>query len=280
MLGMVGLLVVGAWGAAGLPDGKLHLWFLDVGQGDAILARLPAGEWVLIDGGPDSSVVQRLSGLMPFYEREIDVVILSHPHADHLNGLVEVFKRYRVKNLLYTGVNYDYVGYQRLLELARGQGVLMRQVGGGGDLLLGKVGLDMIYPQVDLGGRRMENVNNSSVVFRLIYGEFVALFSGDLEKEKEAELVAQEGLNLRADVLKAGHHGSKTSNTLGFLERVKPRRVVISCGVGNKFGHPFAGTMGNFQTVGAAVYRTDLDGTVEVRVEGDGEIRLSTRGKL
>jgi competence protein ComEC len=102
MLGMVGLLVVGAWGAAGLPDGKLHLWFLDVGQGDAILARLPAGEWVLIDGGPDSSVVQRLSGLMPFYEREIDVVILSHPHADHLNGLVEVFKRYRVKNLLYT----------------------------------------------------------------------------------------------------------------------------------------------------------------------------------
>jgi len=216
---------------------------------------------------------------MPFYEREIDVVILSHPHADHLNGLVEVFKRYRVKNLVYTGVNYDYVGYQRLLELARGQRVVMWEVGEEGDLLLGKVGLDLIYPRVNLAGRRMENVNNSSVVFRLIYGNFKALFSGDLEKEKEAELVAMEGLNLRADVLKAGHHGSKTSNTVAFLRRVEPRWVVISCGVANKFAHPFAGTVGNFQGVGAAVYRTDLDGTVEVRVGLDGEIRFSTSGK-
>jgi competence protein ComEC len=272
------LLGIGLWGGMSLPDGQLHLWYLDIGQGDAILGRLPAGEWLLIDGGPDNTVLTKLSQLMPFYERSIDLVVLSHPHADHLNGLVEVFQRYEVKNLLLTGVKYQYSGYDKLLKVAREKGVKIWVIDGN-DFRIGKVGLDIVYPKINLNGRGMENVNNSSVVFRLISGDFIALFSGDLEMEKEKELSGDQQLRLNADVLKAGHHGSKTSNTEIFLRRIEPRWAVISCGVGNKFNHPFAGTVENLQRIGAAIYRTDLDGTIAITVDVNQEISFYVSGK-
>lgn len=273
----VGLSILGSVGIAGLPDGKLRLWYLDIGQGDAILGRLPAGEWLLIDGGPDNSILEKMGGIMPFYEREIDLVVLSHPHADHLNGLVEVFKRYSVKNLLLTGVKYDYLGYDKLLEVARMNGVKI-WLTGKEDFLLGKTGFDIIYPHGELNNRGMSNVNNSSIVFRLIVGDFKAFFSGDLEMEKEKDL-ALENFNLQADVLKAGHHGSKTSNTSLFLEKIKPQWVIISCGVGNKFNHPFAGTLERIQQSKATIYRTDLDGTIDVSVASGGRPIFSVTGK-
>jgi len=269
------LLLVSCWCALGLPDGRLHIWYLNVGQGDAILMRLPAGEWILNDGGPDNKVIDWMSREMPFYERSIDLVIVSHPHADHINGLVEVLKRYQVKNIMLTGVKYDYVGYDSLKELMVSRGVQAIYVHGKNDYRLGKVGLDMIYPVEDLRGRGMNNVNNSSIVYRLVMGKFIAFFSGDLEMEKEAAVLAIPDLHLNAELLKAGHHGSKTSNTLPFLERIKPAWAVISCGVGNKFGHPFPGTLDNFREVGAKVYRTDIDGTVEAIVVADGKISFT-----
>jgi beta-lactamase superfamily II metal-dependent hydrolase len=250
-----------------LPDGKMHVWFLNVGQGDAALIKGPLGEIILIDGGPDNKVMEALNiGLMP-YEREIDLVILSHPHADHLNGLIDVFKSYRVKNLLITGVKYDYAGYRELLRIAGNGGAKIWHVDGSFDLKLGRIGLDLIYPEKNLQNKSMENVNNSSIVLRVIYGSKKIMFSGDLEEEKERE-IAQQNLHLGTDVFKAGHHGSKTSNTSEFLKKIKPDIAVISCGIDNKFRHPFPGTLERMSRLGITVYRTDLDGTVEMSTDG------------
>ncbi len=263
---VVAVLVLSLWGWQSLPDGRLHLWFLDVGQGDAILMRLPAGELILVDGGPDDLLLEKMGSLLPYYERDLELVILTHPHADHINGLVEVLGRYRVKNLLLTGVQYDYIGYDRLLELAAANGVKFWYPGGGRDLRIGRVGLDLIYPAEPLNGRGFKNINNSSLVFRLIEGDFAAMFSGDAEKEVEKELLERPGLRLEAELLKAGHHGSKTSNSVEWLRRVGPGRVVISCGADNSFGHPFAGTLENFRKIGAEIFRTDLEGTIALDI--------------
>lgn len=275
MLVAVAVLIVSIWCSLGLPDGKLHIWYLDVGQGDAILMRLPAGEWVLNDGGPDNKVIDWLSREMPFYEHSIDLVIVSHPHADHLNGLVEVLKRYQVKDIMITGVKYDYIGYDSLKESIAKKAIKTVYVHGKSDYSIGKVGFDLIYPVEDLRGRGMNNVNNSSIVYRLVMGKFIAFFSGDLEMEKESEVLAMPGIHLNAQILKAGHHGSKTSNTLPFLEKIKPQWAVVSCGIGNKFGHPFPGTLEHFQQVGATVYRTDIDGTVNVSVDANDKISFT-----
>lgn len=250
-----------------LPDGKMHIWFLDVGQGDAALIKGPLGEIILIDGGPDNKVMEALNiGLMP-YEREIDLVILSHPHADHLNGLINVFKSYKVKNMLISGLKYEYSGYQHLLELARQNEVKIWYSNGEFDLKLGRIGLDLIYPEKNLQNKSMENANNSSIVLRVIYGSKKIMFSGDLEEEKETE-IAKQNLHLGADVFKAGHHGSKTSNTSEFLKKIKPDIAVISCGIDNKFKHPFPGTLERMSRMKISVYRTDLDGTVEMSTDG------------
>jgi competence protein ComEC len=265
---LLALAAIAWWSIAGLPDGKLRIWFLDVGQGDAILARLPAGEWMLTDGGPDAGILDDLGRIIPFQERELELVILTHPHADHLDGLLEVFRHYRVKNLLLTGVNYDYDGYARLLETAGQQQVKLWYPQPGRDFRIGRTGIDVIYPDQPLTGRSLENVNNSSLVYRLVTGKNVLFFSGDLETEKETELLETAGLRLSAQVLKAGHHGSKTSNSPSFLQRIKPNVTIISCGIGNKFFHPFAGTLKNFLAENSRIFRTDLDGTIEVIIGG------------
>ncbi len=268
IVAMLSVNLVGLWAWSGLPDGHLKIWYLDVGQGDAILMRLPAGEWILTDAGPDSSILDRLGEIIPFYEKEIELVILTHPHADHINGLPEILNRYKVNNLLLSGVNYDYAAYRQIMEMARLKGVKLRYPRQGEDLRLGKAALDLIYPERDLIGKSFGNINNSSIVYRLIFGEFSGFFSGDLELEKELEVVSRAELNLSADVLKAGHHASKTSNSPELLEKIRPQAVIVSCGVDNTFKHPFAGTLENFKKSGAEVFRTDLEGTIEIVSDG------------
>lgn len=287
--GVLGL-VAGAliWTLNCLPDGFLRIWFLDIGQGDAILMESGLSEWIMVDGGPDDTVLTRMGEIMPFYEHTIKLIILSHPHADHMNGLIGVLERYEVESIVMTGVRYDYAGYEKLYQLAAEKGVKIIFVDGSFDLRLGKIGIDLIYPEKNLQGGYFNNVNNSSVVFRLIYGDNSAFFSGDLEIEKEEEIAKQVHdenaageniLNLDADILKAGHHGSKTSNSEEFVSLISPDFAVISCGVDNKFNHPFAGTLERFSRLGATIYRTDIDGTIEAKLDGTN-ITFVTGGKI
>lgn len=251
-----------------LGDDLLHVYYLDVGQGDGILIRTPANEYIVIDGGPNDAILTEISRIMPFYERTIDVMILTHPHADHIDGLIEILERYKVNSVVITGVLYDYAGYERFYELLINRSVPVYYVNGEVDFKLGNIIFDMLYPLESLQGTRLENVNNSSITFRLIYGDSAFYFSGDLEVEGEEKLV-ERNLDLSANVFKSGHHGSRTSNSTGILHKIDAEIAVISCGVDNPFKHPHAETIAKFNDSNMGVLRTDLDGTIEIVSDGD-----------
>ncbi len=265
---LAGLMLVVAIFIGKLADGKLHVYFLDVGQGDAILLILPDGYKVLVDGGPDNKILRELTDVLPFYDKSIDLVILTHPHPDHINGLIETLKRYSVADLLLTGINYSYPGYQTFLELMESNRIRSHFLSGQEDFKIGKVLLDILFPLKSLQGRMFENVNNSSIVFRLIYGKEVLIFEGDLEKEGELKLL-ESGLDVSADFIKIGHHGSRTSSSENYLDRVGAKYAFILCGAGNSYLHPHVETLKKLAARGVRTWRTDLDGRIEVVSDGE-----------
>lgn len=246
----------------GQGDAETRVWFLDVGQGDAIFVRVSTGETILIDGGPDDAVLRELSDVLPFFERRIDLVVLTHPHADHINGLVEVLKRYEVGRVMMTGVANGDAAYREFLELVAQKGIPVSYARSTVDYRMGAVIMDIVFPIEPMEGTRVENMNNSSIAMRLFAGGEVYFLSGDLELEGEGKILAS-GQDVSADVFKAGHHGSRTASSLELLERMGATTAVITCGIDNKFDHPHSETVNNFMKFGMRIYRTDVDGRVE-----------------
>ncbi len=252
----------------------LEIYYFDVGQGDSIFIKTPYGQKILIDGGPDNTVIRRLSEVLPFYDKSIDIMISTHPHADHVTGLVEVLKRYKVGKVYYTGVLHTSADYLRWLELINEKDIEMQIVKDAFDLELGPdLKLEFLYPLSDLTNQKVENLNNVSIINRLVYKNKSFLFTGDAEKEVEEELL-QENFNLQADILKAGHHGSKTASSEEFLQAVDPEITVIQCGKDNDFGHPHLRTIRNLEKLGIEIRRNDLESTITVLTDGDSlEVR-------
>jgi competence protein ComEC len=250
-----------------LNDGFLHVYFFDVGQGDSLLIQTPGNEYVLIDGGPDDTVLQELGNVLPFYVKTIDVVVLTHPHADHVNGLVEVLKKYKVKQVLLTGASYGDAGYAKFLNLINEKNIDTIFTGSGFDLALGDVVFDLLYPFESVQGKKFTNINNSSLAIRIIYGDFELFISGDLEVEGEEKII-KAGLHLESDIFKAAHHGSKTGNSSGILNLIGAKNAVISCGVNNSFKHPHPEAIRNFKDMKMKIFRTDIDGRIEIVSNG------------
>lgn len=246
-----------------LPDHKFHIYFMDIGQGDAVLIKTPQNHQILIDGGPKNHVIEELGAVLPFFDKSLDLVVLTHPHEDHMGGLVEVLKRFDVENVLFTGAAYGSDTYSEFLKEMESQNIPTHFAEAGTDFLFGEVFVDVIYPFHSVAGDIFENVNNSSVGLRISYDEKVILLTGDLEIEAESELISS-GVELEADIFKAGHHGSRTSSTLNFLQIIKPEVVVIQSGKDNSYGHPHVETLRNLNRLGVKeIYRNDLDGRVE-----------------
>lgn len=270
-------------------ENLLHVDYLDVGQGDAEYVRTPDGLDILIDGGPDNSILDELGKSMPFYDRQIDIMILTHPHADHVAGLVEVLRRYDVKSVYYTAVLQATPDYLTWLKDINSRKIPLFIVKEPFDLQLDDVTLKFLYPLHDLTNQRVSNLNNSSIVNELIYKNVKFLFTGDLEKEGEQEIltayspkptVEQSKSNnnanapplnnfLSAEVLKVGHHGSNTATSEDLLKAVKPKIAVIEVGKENKFGHPHLITLKRLERFNAEILRTDLSGTI--KMDSDGE---------
>lgn len=240
--------------------GGASVYFLDVGQGDSVLIRSSDGDNILVDGGPSSLVLDRLGEVLPFWSRKIDLLVLTHPHDDHIIGLISVLERYEVSAVLITGVKYKSAYYDEFLRLIDEAGVKVYFAEAPVDFKFGDVFLDVIYPFFSIVDDEFSNLNNSSIVIKVSFsdGESV-LLTGDCEVECESEILDAD---IDADVLKAGHHGSRTASSAAFVKAVSPEKVVISVGAGNKFGHPHAETLRTFS--GVRVFRTDLDGTVEM----------------
>lgn len=247
-----------------IPDGNFHAYFLNIGQGDSILIKTPENHKILIDGGPKNYVFQELDKVMPFFDKTIDLVVLTHPHADHIDGLVEVLKRYRVNAIMMTGVDYKSPNYSEFLKVATEKNIPTYIAKNKLDFKFGDVLLDVLYPEKELLGTDFKNLNNSSIIIKISYRNRQIMLSGDMEFEEENSLMKM-GLNLGADILKVGHHGSKTSSSKKFLDLVKPEIAIIQSGRGNPFGHPSKEALERLKAAGVGqIYRNDLNGRVEI----------------
>ena len=253
-------------------DGNLHVTVLDIGQGDAILVEAPNGATALIDGGPDPDLtLRRLGANLPFFGRHVDLLVLTHPHHDHIAGLVEVLDRFRVGAVLHAGIAFENATYDRLLSDASTAQVPVGLARTGQMLTLdATTSIEIIYPTAaDAVAPLPEgDINNGSIVMLLRHGGFTALLTGDAKETIENTLIAR-GLLPTIDLLKVGHHGSAFSSTPALLDLVRPSVAVISAGLGNPYGHPAAETLERLAArPRIAVYRTDLDGDVEVATDG------------
>lgn len=253
--------------------GNLEIDFLDVGQGDAVLIKAPGGQNILIDGGPDKTVIKRLAENLPWWDKNIDLMILAHAHSDHVAGLIDVLKRYDVKKILYTGAAHNSPDYLAWLKLARNKKTPLIIIDKKQAVNLGKgAKMEILYPYESFLDRTFEDLNQSSIVLILSYGQNKFLLMGDVGEEIEKRLIAG-GSDLRADVLKIGHHGSQDASSAEFLSSVKPTIAVIEVGADNDFGHPSLRIIKRIERIGSKILRTDLNGTVKIISDGN-EIKV------
>lgn len=251
---------------------NVKIIFFDVGQGDAALIQTENHQNILIDGGPDKGIVYKLDQYIPFYQRQIDLMILTHPDPDHLNGLIEVAKRYKVKNFIYNGVDDESINYHQFLNELDLRNTIKKIVWQGEKINFKNSYLEFIFPFKSLEGIDLKDDNVGSLVFKFVIGEKKVLFTGDASQEVEKKLM-KKNIDLSADILKVGHHGSKSSTNLGFLQEVAPIFSVISVGAENKYGHPSLHVLKNLENVDSQVLRTDQLGDIIFEIDGANLIK-------
>lgn len=250
------------------PSGsKFEVDFLDVGQGDAIYMRAPEGNDILVDGGPGKRVLEELGKVMPFWDKELDLVILTHNHADHLQGLLEVLKRYEVKEVWISGAVHTTSEYLEFLQILKDKKIKTLIVKNGVEKKYGELEGRVIYPIRSWQGERPTDQHEATVVTRWVYGKFSVLLTGDLGFDQLNEII-DSGEYLKSTILKVPHHGSSTGLNKEFLELVSPKIAVIMVGSNNRYGHPTETILRMLEDFGTRIYRTDKDGVV--RFESDG----------
>lgn len=252
-------------------DNNLKVTFFDVGQGDSALIETPNQNKIIIDGGPDNSVLAKVGRYFSFYDRAVDILIVTHPDSDHLAGAVEIIKNYNVKLVIVNGKKcatslcgeFEKIIKQKNIKVvaaAKGQEI---DFGGGAKM-------DILMPEVQAAGvANKEGDNNSSIISFLSFGKDSFLFTGDAEDKEEIALI-NAWPNLTAEVLKVGHHGSKNSTNQLFLNRIKPKFSVISVGAKNTYGHPTAEVLNKLEQIGSEIFRTDLGGDIKIEATGSG----------
>lgn len=260
------LVIALVWAAIfNLPDDRLHLVFCNVGQGDATLIWQGSNQ-ILIDGGPDQSVLDCLSSHVPFWDREIEMVVATHPEADHITGLIDVIERYNVEQFVVNSVGKDSNVFKEFQKAVLDEGGDIYFLKQGDEIKLEALKMIVLWPQSQekvLGVTTAnEGVNETSITLQLSYGDFDALFTGDISSETEALLELTD-----TEVLKVAHHGSKYSTSEEFLKQTTPELAVISVGK-NRFGHPTEEVLGRLSELGVKILRTDEKGEVEVVSDG------------
>lgn len=270
----VGILLaanLAAWAALQKSEGRdfASIYFFDVGQGDGIYLRTVQGNDILIDGGPSDAILAKLGKAMPFFDRTIELMVLTHPHADHAAGLVETLKRYKVKQVLLPEVSYNSATYNYFLELLKEKGVPTVSPKLGQRIMLDDYTVfDVYYPVTGKFTKLPEDINDVSIVGKLSLGKSRVLLTGDAGQEIERSLLAWH-LPLQSEVLKVGHHGSRHSTSGEFVANVNPAESVISVGQHNRYGHPHAETLSALAQAKSEILRTDEKGDVIFRIYPD-----------
>lgn len=269
-----GVLVIAAivvWAAAfstpKADSGNLKIYFFDVGQGDAEYIKTPGGGDILIDGGPDDTILADLGKVMSPGDRKIDLVVLTHPHADHLTGLVAVLKRYEVGEVWETGVEYPSSTYDAWKKEIADFQIKDNFVKAGTEKSFDneQIKFSVLSPLSPLQNRKMDNINNASVVIRLSDSNFSTLFMGDAEKEIQLQI--KQSLK-QTTLLKVAHHGSGNGTNEDLLKIVRPAVAVIPVSKDNNYGHPAKSVIEMLKNYAVQIYRTDQNGAVEVSFNG------------
>lgn len=254
-------------------DQRLHVVFCNVGQGDAIFIRTPSGSDIVVDGGPDKRILDCLLSHMPFWDRDIELMVLTHPHADHLNGLNYVLDRYTVKSFVSEKVENKSEGFNRLTGSLKAQRIPVQYVGAGNKSVLNdKTTIHIVGPtqnflkETSPRGTISESGEFASLLTLVSYGQFSVLLTGDSQVRELSEAIEQFNLS-HLSVLQLPHHGSKTGLNRGILVSLAPKLAVISVGK-NKYGHPTTQVLGLLNTEKIKVLRTDKDGEIEIVTDG------------
>ena len=256
----------------------LEIISLDIGQGDAILIKTPENQTMLIDGGPNNKVLQKLGEQLPALAKRIDIVLLTHPHADHVTGLIEVLKRYDIGAVILSGADIKTDVYSEFLKIVKEKNIPVVIAEAGEaihfnknlefDILSPERAENLIFNKKSEGfGSGGNDVNDTSVVGKLIFNDFSILLTGDATSKIENRLLIY-GENLQSDILKAGHHGSKYSSSLSFLKFVSPKAAIIEVGAKNRYGHPSPAALSRLKMANSEIFRTDLNGDIKILTDG------------
>lgn len=251
-------------GEVKLEDETLRVHFIDVGQGDSILIQTPYNkESILIDGGSRQAAQQVIEYLQKQGVKKINLLIATHPHEDHIGGLVEVLRAFPIDKIIDSGKKHNSKTYKRYLEIIAEKNIPVELAKDQQLKWEENIEFSVLGPvRKDYG-----ETNDYSVVTKLIYGGIAFLFTGDMEKNGERDILDKD---LEASILKVGHHGSRSSTSAHFLRKVKPEVAIISLGKDNDYGHPHEITLKKLEKSKVKVYRTDLNGTIRIITDGKG----------
>ncbi|MFH0740141.1 MAG: ComEC/Rec2 family competence protein [bacterium] len=272
---LLGILILGlgnvfVWQFIFGLSGQMKTVFFDIGQGDSIFIETLQKHQILIDGGPSSQVVEKLGQQMPFWDKSIDLVILTHPDYDHLRGLLDVLDNFQVKNIIWTGELSEGKTFQAWQEKIKKEGANIFLAKAGVKIISGQVKADILYP-LELPKQDSINNNDSSIVARMVFGQTAFMLTGDANREAEQEIILANK-NINSEVLRVSHHGSRSATSPEFLANVSPQLAVISVGKDNTYGHPHQEVLSNLSEFAIKVMRTDQMGDIKIFSDGQNII--------
>ncbi|HVT75042.1 MAG TPA: ComEC/Rec2 family competence protein [Candidatus Paceibacterota bacterium] len=255
------------YGGESIDDGFLHIYFLDVGQGDAIYIRAPGGKDMLVDSGPNAGILrERLADVMPRSDKRIDIVLETHPDADHISGFPNIFEDFDVGTFVEPGIHSKNSIDDEMHALLAEKGVPIAIARRGDSYDLGSTSFRILFPDEDVS--KYKDTNDASIVGQLVYGSTTIMLTGDSPKKVEDKLVRLDKAGLKSDVLKLGHHGSRTSSGAAFVQAVAPAYAIVSAGAGNRYGHPHKEVLDTMKSLGIPVLQTSLEGIIEFQSDG------------
>lgn len=256
-------------------DNKLEVVFLNIGQGNSTFIKSPTGNKIIIDGGPGNNLSNKISSVMPWYDRSVDLIIVSHPDKDHYEGFISFLDKYSTESFMESGMvdtSEEFSSLRNKIFSKKIPDILARRgeiidIGGGAYI-------EIIFPDRNVSGM---DTNNGGIVARVVYGDTSFIIQGDLPKQMEDYLItlsSDKKMSLKSDVIEVGHHGAKTSSSEEYLKIVAPKYAVISVGKENKYGHPSPETLETLEKLGIKYLRTDKQGTIVFKSDGQNlEVR-------